>query len=261
MTLAYYDTANTKLRTYVQYGDTAKTNKLYEYTYDESSGHPTLVEYNPGDMMKVSASTYWENGHLKTRIEYESDGTTKRHEAAYHEDGKEKIRISYQSGTSIAEFSCENFCHPERNGLPAEYMTLTYYDAEQTKLESYIQYRDTGKSEKWYEYTYWEDNGNRKTSIKYKSDGATKESESTYWECNGKQKTSIGYSNFNGNVLKTSEYTFWGNGRKKTEIIYQSDGTKESGYPLCHNGDSSESKTCTQERHGCTSDSDTCIIP
>ena len=191
MTLTYHDSpTNTKVNSYIQYKDTAKETKLYE-------------------------STYWESaGNIKTNIDYQSDGVTLSSVTCYDSTG------------------ASEYCHPITHGLPAAYMTLTYYPSQPgaigiyTNVNTYIQYRDTAKTKKYYESTLWESNGNIKTNIAYQSDGSTKWSKSTFWE-NGNIKTSIAYQ-LDGST-KFFEFIYWeSNGNIKTHIGYGLDGTISS---------------------------------
>ena len=101
----------------------------------------------------------------------------------------------------------------------------------------------------------------------YQQDGVTKSSDVTYWG-NGKPKTAIVYYS-DGRTIK-EEITHWKNGNIKTKIEYYTSGNLHSiecysliqdnspGTPPWLRLDNAR-ETCTQARHGCTRYSTTCI--
>ena len=211
-----------------------KRSPKLEITHWENGNQKTRTDYR-ADGTKSQEITYWESsGNLKASINYRDDGTTYS-EYTYWESGNLKSNIQYRDDGSLSTFVCykndsestRESCHPLRNALPAQYMTLTYYDTGQTKLESYTQYYDAAKTKKYIETTYWE-NGNKKTSVAYSRVGMRKLGESTYWE-NGNPKTGIYYQP--DGSKKSKENTYWeSNGNKKTSIDYRDDGTKNQEY-------------------------------
>ncbi len=130
----------------------------------------------------------------------------------------------------------------------------TYYESN-GKLKTRIDYQYDGVT-KDKEYTYYESNGNTKAYIDYRYDGVTKFREYTYYE-DGNTKTYLDYR-YDG-VTKDKEYTYYEDGNTKTYIDYYSDGTKHSNHPICYQNDGSTEESCTQDKHGCTSASITCI--
>ena len=213
MILTYYDAANTKLETYAQHRDTAKTVKLTEAAYRENGNIKTEILYASNGTTRVIKDSYYGNEWLKTSIAYENDGSTIRNIGCY---------LFVLRGAS--DRSNGEPCHPVRHGLPAEYMTLAYHDAANTKLETYTQYRDTAMTVKLTEAAYRE-NGKLKAWIRYNGypggGDNPKDYERTYDE-NENLKIEIGYDS--DGTTKAYEETYYENESKKTEIKYYSDG-------------------------------------
>ncbi len=242
--------------------------KSSEYTYYESNGNlKTWIVYRSDGVKKSYEYTYYEsNGNRKTFINYHSDGVTKYQEiTSYESNGNTKTWIEYQSdgtkaggpGCYTDDFTIET-CTIAKHGCDRYHYScidLTLYGGGAT--DCIAGDYDTNSDTKTNFSIACHDNGNRKSYIGYYSDGVKKSSESTYYESNGNQKTRIGY--YSDGVKKSSESTYYeSNGNLKTWIFYESDGSK-SGSTYCYKDDGSTTETCTLEKHGCTSASNTCI--
>ena len=191
-----------------------------ENTNTSSTGRCQAGDYEPTEDSRVRYSSY---------------------SITCYANGNKKTIIYYRNNGSTLIFGIgcykengdvnEVLCHPTRHSLPNTYMTVTYHDPpDNTKVASYIQYIDTDKTRKLDEITYYNDDGNsEKTVIYYQYDDST----------------------------KSAEYTYWENGNEKTVINYQADGSTVREID-CYD-DSKNHETCTQEKHGCTSTSTTCI--
>ena len=233
MTVTHFDSpANTKVDNYIQYRDTAKTEKYYEFTYWESTGnHKTIIGYQADDTTRFFG-VFWS---YSTKPDHQADGVAKFFETTYWENGKPKISIVYQDDGET------------RRGK------FTYWKST-GNLKTGILYQTDGVTKET-EITYWKSTGNLKTGIVYQTDGETRKGETTHWESNGNFKTLIRYQT--DGEAKKEEFTYWENGRKKTEIGYQSDGIGVLSIAcFASNG---EREICTQAKHGCTIRSTTCI--
>ena len=233
MTVTYFDSpANTKVDNYTQYRDTAKTEKYYEFTYWESNGNKkTEIAYQADEIAKSVKSI----AGVSYPLVFKANTMGKLAEASYWEgNGNLKTAIVYQTD---GETKKEELTYWESNG----------------NLKTGILYQDDSET-KEAETTHWE-NGNFKTLIRYQTDGETKREELTYWESNGNKKTGILYQD-DGETRK-AEFTFWENDKEKTLIRYQSDGLGVLSI-TCF-ASNSRREICTQAKHGCTSESTTCI--
>ena len=147
------------------------------------------------------------------------------------------------------------------NGFLKKYTIFTSDEKESTKATfredgTRIKYTFYSLGTIYYKFTYHE-NSKIKTRTWYHQGTTNKSSESTHYK-NGNTKTSISYQT-NG-TDKISETTYYESKKKKTEIDYDSDGVIESGYPKCYEDtNDNDIETCTQDKHGCTSSSNTCI--
>ncbi len=104
--------------------------------------------------------------------------------------------------------------------------------------------------------TSYYESGNKHTETIYFSDKSYLVY--AYYESGAGTRYSIDYDD----GIKTREETYyesWDFHNKKTYIWYQSKGQKHFGYPFCYEDDGETRETCTLAKHGCTSESDTCI--
>ena len=120
----------------------------------------------------------------------------------------------------------------------------TYY--KDGKVKTYIEYFPNYGKIKKQKKTYWESNGKLKTLILYQANGRAKRKAVVYWE-NGNKSKETSY-NWKG-VKRDGEYTYYENGKKKTNTAYYSNGKIESRF--CYDVDG-YARDCTIEKHGCT---------
>ncbi len=232
-----HDNGNRKARMLYRQDGT----KYREYTYWENGNLKADIYYRQ-DGTKSNEGTYWgSNGNRKAGIGYFSDGVTKNVEYTYYEsNGRQKTVISYLSdGTKSAGYPK---CYKD-DGNTEETCTLAKHDC------NVFHYSCIPNC------TYYT-NGSPQACIYYRSDGVTKSSESTYtYYENGNRKSRIDY--LRDGVTRRIEYTYYeSNGNLKTEQRYSA--VSDCCAPACYEDDDSR-ETCTMEKHGCTSESDTCI--
>ena len=233
------------------------------------NGYPkTYVDYQDNGTTKLSKTTYYEsNGNKKILIYYKSDGVRLSSKHTYYKsNGEEKTLIVYEAdGVTIHGVRCnktdgrtEEPCHPVKHALDPMYMNVTYYDSPANrKLRSYTQYKNTDKTKKEDETTYYKSNGNRKTYIYYQPNGVKKSSQETYYESNGNRKTYIYYQP-NG-VKKSFQETYYeSNGNRKTHTRYQLDGTTINS-SRCYDINGITKEACTMIKHGITNNSNKLI--
>ena len=73
----------------------------------------------------------------------------------------------------------------------------------------------------------------------------------TYWSY---RSDHIDYDN----PLRRSERTWYSDGKRRTVILYNADGTVQTGYPKCYDTDGTTEETCNTTDHGCMPTSTTC---
>lgn len=206
-------------------------------------------------------------------VVYYSDGKSKKSETIYNDTsgGIEKI-ISYHENGNLLGYTCystngrSKVCNSKTDGSPSPLVVYhsdgvskstetIYNDSTGYRLTS-TSYQSDGIT-KTRESTHFTSNGFTKTSVVYQSDGINKRSESTYFESTGRLNTSIQYYQDGSKQTERTNYNNITNTRK-TEIFYQRGGIKNSGYPICYDITYAR-EACTQSKHGCTSESTTCI--
>ncbi len=191
---------------------------------------------------------------------------TKSDEYTYYEsNGNQKTRIYYYNGRKLYESpycyaddgETGETCTLEKHGCDIHYscIDITLYGGGKTDCQAGSFDTDSDSDGKKDFSITCHDNGNRKTYISYNSDGVTKGHVTTHYERNGNRKTSISYQS--DGVTKSWETTYYeSNGNLKTEQLYSA--VSDCCAPACYEDDGFQ-ELCTQAKHGCTSESDTCI--